>query len=176
MVTALARSASLRNWRRKPCSITVSDKEASDSTPAGWYAKSASAQKPWTEVTSMKARRLSMPQPSSKLTWRPKGNPAADTGSGAGPAGAAAGAGSGWAGSSPLILEIRVLIFVRKLSISLSRGSPDSTFSTSPRKKSMDWNTTSNNAGRFSSDTTDMVPSRMMKNISSIRWATVARE
>ena len=56
------------------------------------------------------------------------------------------------------------------------RGSSASTFSTSPRKKSMDWNTTSNSAGRFSSETTDMVPSRMMKNMSSIRWATVARE
>ena len=35
------------------------------------YAKSASAQKPCTEVTSMKARRFSMPQPSSKKTRRP---------------------------------------------------------------------------------------------------------
>ena len=128
----------------------------------------------------MKARRLSMPQPSSKLTRRAYGKPAAAAGAAGGgaacPAGAGAGAGAGSAGtSSPLILEIRVLIFDKKLSISLSSGSPASTFSTSPRKKSMDWNTTSNSAGRFSSETTDMVPSRMMKNISSIRCATVAR-
>ena len=52
--------------------------------------------------------------------------------------------------------ENRPALFDRKLSISLSRGSPDSTFSTSPRKKSMDWNTTSNNAGRFGNEILDM--------------------
>ena len=36
MGTARARSSSLRNWRRKPCSITTSDREESLSTPAGW--------------------------------------------------------------------------------------------------------------------------------------------
>ena len=39
----------------------------------------------------------------------------------------------------------------------------------------MDWNTRSNRAGRFASETTSMVFSRMMKNRSSIRWAIVVR-
>ena len=50
-------------------------------------------------------------------------------------AGAGAGGGAGASsGSSPLILAIRLLIFARKLSTSLLRGSSASTFSISSRK------------------------------------------
>ena len=62
------------------------------------------------------------------------------------------------------------------MSIESERGSPFSTFSISPRKKSTDWNSMSNSSGLRASGTTSMVFSRMMKKRSSIRCATVMRE
>ena len=71
---------------------------------------------------------------------------------------------------------MRLLIFETKVSIDSESGFPFSTFSTSLRKKSMAWNITSNNSGLSCSGTASIVFSRMMKNISSVRWATVIME